>query len=36
MIIRARLTMTVPCTDLTSGPVDVMVGTIFGADIGAM
>lgn len=36
MIIRARLNMTATCTDLASAAVDVMVGTIHGADIGAM
>ena len=36
MIIRASLNMTVTCADLASASVDVMVGTIQGADIGAM
>ena len=36
MIISAVLTMTVPPADTTSATADVMVGTIHGADIGAM
>ena len=36
MIIRARLNMTATCVDLASTTRDVMVGTIYGADIGAM
>jgi len=36
MIIRATLTLTVPCVDASSTAFDVMVGTSFGAEIGAM
>jgi hypothetical protein len=36
MIICATLTMTVSRADLTSVAFDVMVGTKYGADIGAM
>lgn len=36
MIICASATMTVPCADLASATFDVMVGTKYGADIGAM
>ena len=36
MINRAVLTITVTCADLASATADVMVGTIHGADIGAM
>ena len=36
MIIRAAATLTVPFVDLASTTFDVMVGTIHGADIGAM
>ena len=36
MIIRARLNMTATFAALASTTVDVMVGTIHGADIGAM
>jgi hypothetical protein len=36
MIIRATLTLTVPCADLVSAAFDVVVGTSFGAEIGAM
>mgnify|MGYP001077958747 CR=1 FL=1 len=36
MIIRATATLTVPCVDLASTPFDVMAGTIFGAEIGAV
>ena len=37
MIIRATLTLTVPCVDVSSTAFDVMVvGTSFGAEIGAM
>jgi hypothetical protein len=36
MIIRATATLTVPCVDFASTTFDGMVGTIYGADIGAM
>jgi hypothetical protein len=36
MIIRATLTLTVPCVDFASTAFDVVVGTSFGAEIGAM
>ena len=36
MIIRARLNMSATFADLTSATRGVMVGTIHGADIGAM
>ena len=36
MITRASLNMTFAFADLTSATRDVMVGTIHGADIGAM
>ena len=36
MIISAIPNMTVTCADFASAAVDVMVGTIHGADIGAM
>jgi hypothetical protein len=36
MIICATATLTVPRADLTSAAFDVMVGTTYGADIGAM
>ena len=36
MIIRARLNMTATFADLAPATRDVMVGTIHGADIGAM
>ena len=36
MIIRATATLTVPCVDFASTTFDVMVGTTYGADIGAM
>jgi hypothetical protein len=36
MIIRATLTLTVPCADMLSAAFDVTVGTMHGADIGAM
>ena len=35
MIIRATATPTVPCVDLASTAFDVMVGTTYGAEIGA-
>ena len=35
MIIRATATPTVACVDLASTAFDVMVGTTYGADIGA-
>jgi hypothetical protein len=36
MIIRATLTLTVPCADMQSVALGVTVGTMHGADIGAM
>jgi hypothetical protein len=36
MIISAVTFLTVPCVDLASTTFDVMVGTTYGADIGAM